>query len=122
MKMNHKKLGSGMQSFLSWIFIFLFITCTNTLVYLASLLDLKESAHLIFVFSFYLLAYIAALFLLAKTWQLLHMLLAPKPLSSEKIVITQEVTFEELEKIKSLLTEMRSSEKQGLSGPPAHVA
>nr|WP_322843725.1 hypothetical protein [Pseudomonas sp. B33.4] len=111
MRMNHKKLGSGMQSFLSWVFILLFITCTNTLIYLSSLLDFKESANLIFVFSFYLIAYMAALFFLSKTWQCLHRLLAPEPLPIEKIVVTHEVTFEELEKIKSLLAEMRSLKK-----------
>jgi hypothetical protein len=39
-----------------------------------------------------------------------------------KIVITHEVTFEELEKIKSLLTDMKSSEKQGFFCPPVQVA
>jgi hypothetical protein len=53
----------------------------------------------------------AALFFLSKTWQCLHRLLAPKPLPIEKIVVTHEVTFEELEKINSLLAEMRSLEK-----------
>lgn len=102
------KLKAGMRNFLLWIFILLFIVSTNTLVYVSLLLNFKDSSQLIFVFSLYLLVYIVALILLVWVWQFLHKFLAVKSLPGQKILATYEVTFEEYEKIKVFLAEVRA--------------
>ncbi|MBK5373835.1 MULTISPECIES: hypothetical protein [unclassified Pseudomonas] len=102
------KLATGVRSFLLWVFILLFIVVTDTLIYLSTLLDFKDAPQLIFVFSFYLLAYLAALILMVAAWQFLHKLLAAKPLPAQKIKLTYVLTFEEHEKIKAFLSEIRN--------------
>ena len=105
--MNKTRIKGGMHSLLQWITLLLLIACTNTLIYASSLLNFRESAQLIFVFSFYLFAYLGALFLLIQLWNFAHKFLAPKPLPGQKIVVTYEVTLEEYEKIKTFLTDIR---------------
>ncbi|TVT79594.1 hypothetical protein [Pseudomonas sp. H3(2019)] len=106
--MKNTKLKAGMCNFLLWIFMLLFIISTNTLVYLSSLLNFNDSSQLIFVFSLYLLVYIVSLILLAWVWRFLHKFLAIKTLPGQKILVTYEVTFEEYEKIKVFLAEVRA--------------
>jgi uncharacterized membrane protein len=102
------KIRLGINSLLAWVFILLFITATNALVYVSSLLNFKESAELIFVFSFYLFAYLGCLLVLFQAWFTLHKRLALKRLPGEKLLVTYEVSFDEYEKIKSYLTEIRA--------------
>ncbi|MCH4873943.1 hypothetical protein [Pseudomonas sp. TMW22091] len=105
--MNKTRLKGGMHNLLLWITLLLFIACTNALIYASSLLNFRESSQLIFVFSFYLFAYLGALFLLIQLWNFAHKFLAPKPLPGQKIVVTYEVTLEEYEKIKTFLADIR---------------
>lgn len=102
------KLAAGMQNFLLWIFILLFIVTTDTLIYLSTLLDFNDAPQLIFVFSLYLLVYLGALFLMVAAWNSLHKLLAVKPLPAQKIKLAYELTFEEHEKIRAFLSEIRN--------------
>ncbi|UXZ98117.1 hypothetical protein K3169_09705 [Pseudomonas phytophila] len=102
------KLTAGMRNFLFWIFILLFIVATDTLIYLSMLLDFNDAPQLIFVFSLYLLAYLAVLTLMVAAWQSLHKLLAVKPLPAQKIKLTYELTFEDHERVKAFLSEIRN--------------
>ena len=102
------KLTAGMRNLLFWIFILLFIVATDTLIYLSMLLDFNDAPQLIFVFSLYLLVYLAVLTLMVAAWQSLHKLLAVKPLPSRKIKLTYELTFEDHERVKAFLSEIRN--------------
>ena len=106
--MKNMKLSAGMRNFLLWIFMLLFIVATDTFIYLSSLLDFSDGSQLIFVFSIYLLVYVVFLILLVWAWQFLHRLLALKPLPGQKILVTYELTFDEYEKLKNYLAEIRA--------------
>lgn len=105
--MNKTRIKGGMLNLLVWITLLLLIACTNALIYASSLLNFRESSQLIFVFSFYIFAYLGALFLLIQLWNFAHKFLAPKPFPGQKIMVTYEVTLEEYEKIKIFLGEIR---------------
>lgn len=98
-----------MENLLLWIFILLFIVLTDTLVYVSSLLNFKESSQLILVFSLYLLVYIAGLSLLAVAWNWSNRFTAPTPLPGQRISVNYEATFEEHEQIRKFLTEIRKA-------------
>jgi hypothetical protein len=102
------KLTAGMRSFLLWVFILLFIVATDTLIYLSMLLDFNDAPQLIFVFSLYLLVYLTALILMVAARQSLYKFLAVKPLPAQKIKLSYELTFEDHEKIKAFLSEIRN--------------
>lgn len=106
--MKNPKRGTGMHSFLLWIFFLLFVVATNCLVYLSSLLDFKEGAQLVFVFSFYLIMYLGALTLLVSMWQFFQKKLVVEGFPGQKILVTYEVTFDEYEQIKIFLGEIRA--------------
>ncbi len=106
--MKGAKIKSGLHSLCVWVFVLLFVVVTNCLVYLTSLLDFSEGWQLIFVFSFYLVAYLGVLVLLASAWSFLHKFLVAKDFPGQKILVTYEVTFDEYEKIKGFLSEIRA--------------
>lgn len=106
--MKGAKLKVGLHGFCVWIFLLLFVVATNCLIYLASLLDFSEGWQLIFVFSFYLISYLGVLTLLASAWVFLQRFLVVKDWPGQKILVTYEVTFDEYEKIKCFLNDIRA--------------